>query len=196
MKNKKFVLIVSALIAVFASRICYAASVDVQICVSATVVEQMPYEVVFGDGSLCASVSGGAVAVVPGETIVFDDTDDNYGPIAGGGNDSGTAVDYTIRFDWTYSINTSTSGSNETATGLVRSDFLGIEFTSGSGNGSKFVTDTLPDGFFVDYFADVFASGHATSFAPVPLPAGVWLFASGITMLLAFTRRARKFRSD
>lgn len=160
-----------------------AATVDAQICLSATVVNQSPVDVIFGSGGpVCASVSGSAVATIPGEKKVFSDTRNEI-VAAGGVNSSGTTVNYTIQFDWTYLINTAVLGANETATALVRSDFLGIEFVSGSGSGSRTFVGSVENSMAVDYFADLFVTGNATSIAPVPLPTGLFLFVSGLVGL-------------
>jgi hypothetical protein len=161
-----------------------AATVDVELCLSATVTAQSPVEVISGSGGeICSSVSGSAVATVPGETVVFTDFRDDVAIVAGGTNTSGLTVFYTIQFDWTYSIVTTVASGNETASGLVRSDFLGIELASGSGSGSFTASSSVEDNLAVDYFADLFVSGTATSVAAVPLPASAALLLSGVGML-------------
>lgn len=157
-----------------------AATVDAEICISMTVLSQSPVDVISGGGNVCASVSGTAIATNPGETIVFDDFFEDIGILGGGTNTSGSTVDYTVQFDWTYNIVTTVLGPNETASGLVRADIFGLEFTSGSGSGSQIVNDSLPNNTAADYFITVYAEGNATSVAPVPLPASIWLFGSGI----------------
>jgi len=166
-----------------------AATVDAQLCISATVLNQSPFDVISGGGPVCASVSGSAAATTPGETVLFDDYFEDLGILGGGGNTTGTTVDYSIRFDWSYTINTVVSGPNETASARVGADIFGLEFTSGNGSGSQVISDSLEDGLFVDYFVTVYAEGHASSTAPVPLPAAGWLFVSGGLALLGLRRR-------
>lgn len=164
-----------------------AATVDAQICVTLTVLEQSPYEIISG-GSVCTGVNGSAVATVPGETVVFDDFNENFVILGGGVNNTGVTVNYTMQFDWTYYI-TTVAGTNETASALVRTDWDGLEFTSGSGSGSRIFTSSLENGIAEDYTASVYTEGHAASYAPVPLPAAGWLFGAG---LIGFYGAAKK----
>jgi len=189
MSTLKYVLTLVALTISVMPNLATAATVDAEICVSMTVLSQSVPDVIQGGGSVCADISGTAIASNPGDTIIFDDFYENTLALGGGTNTTGGTVDYTIQFDWTYSIITTVLGINETSKGLVRADIFGLEFTSGSGSGSQIVNGSVENNIAVDYFVTAYAEGYASSIAPVPLPAVIWLFGSGLISLIGLARR-------
>jgi hypothetical protein len=178
-----------------------AASVDAQICASATILSQDPGLEIYGFPEICVSLSGNAVATLPGDTVTFEDTRIDYTAVGGTNYATNTTSYFTVRFDWNWSINTSTSGPNETASALVWFDlFPGLEYTTGSGSDYREMTITEYGGpvpVAIDWFLELGASGSAVSTALVPLPGAVWLFISGllgltgINRILVSTRRTR-----
>jgi len=191
-KSKNALIAISLLISIIPTFVS-AATISSEICVSMTVLSQSSPNVISGGGNLCANVSGDAVATTPGDSVVFSDFFEDIGILGGGTNTTGNSIDYTVQFDWTYSILTEILNSNETASGLVRADIFGLEFTSGSGSGSQIISSTLENNMAVDYFITVYAEANATSIAPVPLPASIWLFGTGILGLFgAIKRKANK----
>lgn len=178
-----------------------AASVDAQICASATILYQDPNLDIHGFPETCVSISGNAVASLPGDTATFEDTQTTYTAAGGTIYPSDTLSYFTIRFDWNWSINTYISGPNEIASARVWFDlFPGLEYTTGSGSDYREMTITeypVPGPVATDWFLELGASGNAVSTALVPIPGGAWLFLSGLLGLsgvnrfLVSTRRTR-----
>lgn len=168
-----------------------AATIDADICVSMTVLNQSIPGVIDAGGDVCASISGVAIATNPGDTIIFDDFYENTLALGGGTNTTGSTVNYTVQFDWTYNIITTVLGDNETSSALVRADIFGLEFTTGSGSGSQIMNYSIENNYADDFFITVYAEGYASSIAPVPLPVSIWLFSSGILGLLGLARHNR-----
>jgi len=191
MKKLKYLLPLIALLIPITPSVVTAATVDAEICVSMSVLSQSTPNIIQGGGNVCANINGTAIASNPGDTVIFDDFYEDVGILGGGTNTTGSTVDYTVQFDWTYNIVTTVLGPNETSLGLVRADIFGLEFTSGSGSGSQIVTSSLENNFAADYFITVYAEGYASSVAPVPLPASIWLFCSGAFGLLGLARRSK-----
>ena len=84
--------------------------VDARICASATIIYKDPGLDVSGFSKRCAEVSGSAVASLPGETVIFDDSSIVIGLAAGGVNLTNDYLSYTIQYDWRWAITTSVSG--------------------------------------------------------------------------------------
>lgn len=164
-----------------------AASVEVTFCVSFEMLEQTPYEVVSGDSG-CASVTVIADGALPGQTVTASGSDSYWGAV-GGVNVTGTTVTITERYSWNYSINV-IAGPNETASGYVSSEELGLYFDFGSDSYSQTYTWQLEDGIAADGFYGLFVYGEASQTAPVPLPPTAGLLMAGLGLFSRYRKSA------
>ena len=165
----------------------HAATVEVNFCLSFEMLEQTPYQVVSGDSG-CASVTVVADGALPGQTVTATDFDE-YWVVVGGGNTTGETVTITERYSWNYSINV-IAGPNETASGFVRSEMLGLYFDFGSGSYENTYTWQLENNIAVDGFYDLYVYGEASQTSPVPLPPAAALLVTGLT-IIAHRRKTR-----
>ena len=168
------------------------AMVDAQICASATIISSDPGLDVSGFPERCVEVSGSAVALLPGETVTFYDSSIEF--LASGGiNPTNNDLSYTIQYDWNWSITTSVSGPDETASALVEFDLRpDFKYTTGSGFDSLQFTGTVPPGFAIDWFGEIKATGYASSMMAVPEPGALWLTISGLIGWLSVKKSIKK----
>ena len=166
----------------------HAATVEVNFCVSFEMLEQTPYQVVSGDSG-CASVTVVADGALPGQTVTATDFNEYWG-VVGGVNTTGATITITERYSWNYSINV-IAGPNETASGFVRSEMLGLHFDFGSGSYENTYTWQLENNMAVDGFYDLYVYGEASQTSPVPLPPAAALLVTGLT-ILAHRRQTRE----
>ncbi len=159
-----------------------AASVGINSCVTATVLQQTPKLGIVGVGpALCISLDVTANADTPGETVVVMDTASDFTILWGGMNDTDIEVAYTIRLDWSYSIVADLDYPNDSIDVFMQIANFQLE-TTGSLSGTEFIefSGVVPPMFAIDAFESAFVSVAVTSIAPVPLPGAVWLFGCAL----------------
>ncbi len=175
----------------FAS-IANGAMVNAQICASATIISVDPGFEVSGFPQQCTQVSGSAVALLPGEAVIFKDSA-SVDLAAGGFNPTNEILSYTIQYDWNWLIITSVSGPDETASALVQFSLLrGLEYTAGSGSDSRTFTNKVRGPIYIDWFGEIRATGYASSIMTVPEPAALWLMIAGLIGLLSVKKSIKK----
>ena len=141
----------------------------------------------------------GSITTNGGILALFDDSDSGFGNALEIGQDGGQVV-FTDNMDGSWNAEvfdvSNVSGGSLTLTGNTNFS-LGIDWGAGYFGDTNFSLISSPDTYLIVFYGfnnlgdRISGNTQAVDLAPIPVPAAVWLFGSGIIGLIGVARRKK-----